>query len=560
MDQPETTSSGIDLREYLSILRSRKWTIILTVLVLAGAMIGYSYAQTPLYTAEARVLVKPISTPGGVGALPVDVQTESQVVASEPVAEQVQEDLGTTKSVPSLLAGLEVTGAAATQVSFSSAQVLVIAFTDADQETARDAANSFAAQYVEYRKEQSLKVFTSARAAVQRRIDAASSQLQDISKQLEVANRQGDQSLITTLETQRGVLIARLGVLQQRLDDLQPDQTVRTGGAEIIASARTPTSPSSPSYIRNALLGVILGLVLGIAAAFLRERLDDRFRGRADVETALGAPVLGTVPKYKSFKKKTGSFELISASDAKGLAAEAYRTLRTNLEFITSRDGLRSVVVTSPSAGEGKTATTANLGVVLAQAGRRVILVSADLRRPTLERYFNLSGEKGLSTFLSSRDQELWPLIQDPGVPNLRVIAAGRIPDNPAELLTSSRLVELVRTLEANADVVLIDSPPVLAVADAAILAARSGGAVVVIDASSTHRSATVHAKEEMERGGGRVIGSILNAFDPSASPYYYASYYSSGYESHDDSARTNGKRSRSRSEKSSKSSFGFRR
>jgi polysaccharide biosynthesis transport protein len=562
MDQPTTNDSGLDLREYLHILRSRKWTIAVTAVLIVAAVLGFSFLQEPLYSAQARVLVQPLASPGSIAGQPVDVQTESQVARSQPVAEQVQAELDTTISAKSLQGSLDVTGVSATQVSYSSAQVLVFTFTSSDPVFARDAANTFADAYIQYRKQQALGAFVSAQSSVQQRIKAASKQLEDVTRQLEEATRAGDQSLILTLETQRGVFIARLGVLQQRLDDLQPDETVRTGGAQVIDSALTPTSPSSPDFFRNGALALVGGLILGIGAAFLRERLDDRFRGRADVEVALGAPVLGTVPKYRISKRGHSGFGLVAPEEGKSLATEAYRTLRTNLEFALSQHGVRGIVVTSPSSGEGKTATTANLGVVLAQAGRRVILVSADLRRPTLEKYFKVKNEKGLSTFLRSRAHEPWSFLQDPGIPNMRLMTAGPIPDNPAELLTSARLSDMIRKLEANCDILLIDSPPALAVADSALLAARAGGAIVVIDAGATHRSAAVHAKEEVERGGGVVLGSILNAFDPSASPYYYASYYSSGYASASDVSTANGdSRTRKvRSQKRAKSLFGFRR
>jgi len=133
-------------------------------------------------------------------------------------------------------------------------------------------------------------------------------------------------------------------------------------------------------------LGAILGLALGIGLAFFRERLDDRFRGRADVERALEGPVLATVPRFTGIK--ASSYQLVVNSQPQGAAAEAYRSLRTNLQFITEQQDISSLLVTSPSAGEGKTVTTANLGMALAQTGRRITLVSADLRRPTLERYF----------------------------------------------------------------------------------------------------------------------------------------------------------------------------
>jgi capsular exopolysaccharide synthesis family protein len=168
--------------------------------------------------------------------------------------------------------------------------------------------------------------------------------------------------------------------------------------------------------------------------------------------------------------------------------------------------------------------------LVLAQAGQRVVLISADLRKPTLAKYFGLSEEQGLATFLMKEDDP-WSYVQDPGIPNLRIIPSGSATGNPAELLTSPLLSDYVGALESSADLILIDSPPVLAVADASILAGVAGGTLLVVDAGSSRRSAALHATQELRRGGGEVIGIVLNDLDMTTSPYYYGSYgYTSTY------------------------------
>jgi non-specific protein-tyrosine kinase len=523
--------SGSDIREYLAILRARKWTIVITACLLLAAALGYSALQTPLYTAGARVLVQPLASPGSTAGAPVDVQTESQVIDSEPVADLVVVDLDTNQSADALLGNLDVRGASTAQTSFSSAQVLQITYTSPDPRFAAQAANSFAESYIQYRKEQVLKSFLAAQSAVSRRVEAATDQLNDLSDQLDEATKAGDDSLVTTLETQRSVLISRLGVLQQRFDDLEPDQATRSGGGQVIQTAGVPGSPSSPNYLRSALLAIVAGLILGVGLASLRERMDDRLRGRAHVEEVLDAPVLATVPRFTK-PKRNAQAQLMALSESKGVGGEAYRTLRTNLQFVAAQKGIKGFVITSPSAGEGKTVTTANLGVVLAQAGKRVIIVSADLRRPSLEGYFGLSNKRGLADYLLSTGEPLWNYLVDPKIPNLRILPSGPVPGNPAELLTTARMTETLEALQANCDYLLIDSPPVVPVADAAILASRVRGTVLVVDASSTHRSSVAHAREELERGGAVLLGSVLNAYDPGSSPYYYAPYYASyGYE-----------------------------
>lgn len=539
----------IDIREYLAILRARKWTVLIVVAVVVGIALAYSLRQTPLYSAEARVLVKPI-TSNEVYIPPPNLQTEAEILASEPVAKLVSKDLGVQQPASSLLGGVAVEAVKETEV-------LVVNYSSADPKFARDAAESFASSYVDYRRNAVLEELVSAREALKKRVTAAERELTEISQEILTAQAAGDLSLVQTLDIERSGLISRLGSLAERLDNVQPDQAVSLGGGEVIESALLPSAPSSPNHTRNALVGLLFGILFGIGAAFLRDRLDDRLRGRGDIERALEAPVLATVAKFRSPKD---TFELPVRTHPRGAASEAYRTLRTNLQFISVQQNMRSFVVTSPAPGEGKTVTCANLAVALAQAGSRVICVSADLRRPTLERYFSLGpSSDGLSTWLAGREgeDELLALVRNPGIPYLRVLTSGQVPPNPPELLASPRLMTLVRTLEANADIVLFDSAPSLSLADTIVLASRVVGTLLVIDSDSSRRSATIHARQELERVGARIIGSVLNSFDSSNASYYYPAYYAA-YESQP-LPEPNGQMTASSAQEEKRSRFGLR-
>jgi len=515
--------SNIDLREYLQVLSFRKWTVAVMIVVVLGGVLAFSFTRTPIYQAQAKVLVKAPPTESGTVVI-VDVPTQAEIISSEAVASLVRDELDYQGSTTDLLEQLSVEGIPETQV-------LGIAYTSPEPAFAQQAANSFADNYLEFRETEAVREVSAQEEAVQNRVDSASQQLNELNEELREATAARDDALAATLETSRSVLIARLGVLQQELDDLRSDRAVKLDAGGVIESATLPKSPVSPNHTTNGLLGLLLGLASGIGFAFLRERLDDRFKDRAEVERVLGVPVLATVPRFQGDRKES---KLVSISQPDSIASEAYRSLRTNLQFIAAQGQIRSVLTTSPSAGEGKTVTTSNLAVALAQAGRRVILVSADLRRPTLERHFGLdehsvgsSNFTGLSTYLSEGGKgELSSLIKDPGVPNIRLIPSGPVPPNPAELLASPLLPKLIRTLEENCDLVIIDSPPILAVADPAIVAIHTGGAILVMDAGSTHRSAVVRAKEELDRVGGNLIGCIFNGFDTATSPYYYYQPY----------------------------------
>lgn len=547
-NSPGHTDAAAELREYLAILRVRKWSVIITAILALALVLSYSYWQTPIYSAEARVLVNPPAS--GAEALfavsIVDTETESQIVRSEPVADRVREELDLDLSTDSLIGRLKVN-------SVPDSRVLELSFSSTDPEAARDITNAFAASYIDYRRDQALEVVRGQQESVQTQIRQTSAELERISGEQDKAEKNGNESLAASLEESKNVLLARLGVLQQELTSYEPDQAT-LGGGDIIQSARLPGSPSSPNHLTNGILALLLGLPLGIGIAFLRERLDDRFRGGSDVERVLDTPLLATVPRFKSKPSEPQPADVVVLTEPRSMASEAYRSLRTNLQFLLSQRDIKSLVVTSPSVGEGKTCTTVNLGLALAQAGLRIILVSSDLRRPSLEKYFGHSHKtKGLSDWLISKDQNLWEYLINPGVPNIRLMCAGSIPPNPAELLTSERFRDTLKALEENADLVLVDSPPVFAVADPAILAALTGSSLLVLDAASTHKSAAVRAKREVERAGGQVIGTVLNSFDPSTSPYYYYespyyyAYYAYNKYHEDKDAAANGSKTRAR-------------
>ncbi|MGI8773555.1 MAG: polysaccharide biosynthesis tyrosine autokinase [Actinomycetota bacterium] len=509
----EPGSGQTDLRDYLQVVKTRKRSILLIVLLVVGAALGVSYLQTPLYRSEARVLLE--ADPSV--SLALDVSTQVEVVASDPIAELVKDDLGIETDTAPLLGGLDVK-------LVPDTRVLEISYVSTDPEAAQRAAASFASSYIDYRLEEAISRTALQQEAAQERVDEVAEELAELERRLAVAEGSRDETLSNTLEIERNALIARLGVLQQRLADVAADPSTMFE-ASVIEAARVPGVPFAPSHIRNGALALFLGLALGIGLAFLRERLQDRLRDRDDIERALGVPVLATIPRYRPLKGGGGM--PIAIAQPGGGAAEVYRSLRANVQFIAARQGIKSILITSAAAGEGKTVMTANLGAVLAHAGHRVILVSADLRRPMLENSFGmLPPSQGLSTWLAGPEEDPWELIQDPGITNLRIVPSGPRPPNPAELLSSPKMRNLISMLEENSDLVLFDSPPVLAVADGPVIGRHTGGAVLVVDGNSTHRSAVVRAKEELERTGGVLIGAVLNSVDPSKTPYYYAGDY----------------------------------
>lgn len=301
---------------------------------------------------------------------------------------------------------------------------------------------------------------------------------------------------------------------------------VRSANSFSVASyAELPSSPVSPLILFNTVFGATSGLLLGIIASALLDYMDNTIKTGDDVTQALGLSTLGNIVRVKGIKRfKDG---VISNVSQRSPLVEAYRILRTNIEFAGIDSPMKAILVTSPSPGEGKTTICANLGIVIAQAGKKVIIVDADLRRPSLHRLFEVSNNTGLTTLLLQDGLRPGDVLLETGVPSLSILTSGPIPPNPSELLGSDRMARLLEELKEGAEVVILDSPPVLAVTDANVLASRVDGGLLVLDAGATRVEEGQRAVEALGHVGARILGVVLNRYRVRDGGYYYYYYYS---------------------------------
>jgi capsular exopolysaccharide synthesis family protein len=325
---------------------------------------------------------------------------------------------------------------------------------------------------------------------------------------------------------QVSALVNQQAVLKEEVAQLQVNGAAATSGVEFVTPARAPVSPSSPKPTQDALLGLAAGLMLGLGAAFLRDSLDDALSSKEAAERSGGAPVIAMVPMVNSWRKRNDAV-VASSSEPTSPAAEAYRSLRTSLQFARQAQELRTLLVTSPAAAEGKTSTLANLGAVFAQAGERVVLVSCDLRRPRLGRFYGVEEQSGLTTVLLGQQTLEQALQQVPGYDCLWVLGAGPVPPNPAELLNGPRARKIFETLRENFDLVLVDSPPVLPVTDAMVLSKYADGTLLVVAAGQTKRAELQRAAERFNQANSDVVGIVLNEVTKQSG---YGSGYGYGY------------------------------
>jgi tyrosine-protein kinase Etk/Wzc len=296
-----------------------------------------------------------------------------------------------------------------------------------------------------------------------------------------------------------------------------------------VERAETPRAPILPRRAFNYQVALLVGLGLGAGLAILIGRIDDTVKTPDDVTRLLSLPFLGMVPSQPRENEAAIGAGPVVLREPQSAIAEAYRVVRTNLIFAAPAKGGRVVVVSSASPGEGKTTTLANLAVSLAQNGAKVLAVDADLRRPTLHSHFGLDPGRGLSEALAS-PADGNPEARKTRVKGLRVVTSGAIPENPAELLGSEALKLFLERERARHDFVLVDAPPVLAMADAPVLSALADGLVMVVWSEQCTRPSLKRALEQVRAVGGTLTGVVLNKVDLKKNAYYYGQYYGEYY------------------------------
>jgi capsular exopolysaccharide synthesis family protein len=502
----EQEAEGFGPREFLITLRRRKLYVIVTAAITFGTALFHVAQQAPVYQSTGQVLVLNPSVNPAPPAASVNMETEVALAGSPAVAAQAADILGYEGSPEDLLGGLDVSAT-------GEAEILTFVYSDADPKVARAAVRAFVEGYLRFTGERLAEQMLSASRAVQNQIDALKQELAQTNARIAATT---DETVRDQLETTARTLSAQIVLLQQREVQLVSSPPV----GQVVQSASAPSVIDT--RMRTLLLALFVGLSIGAGLALLAERFDDRLRGRQDLAARSAAPVLATIPRLRSWRRESESV-VATLSEPRSETSEAYRTLRTGVLYAASHDHIKTVLVTSSEGAEGKTTTVANLAAVLGKAGKRVIVIGADLRRPRLEEFFGMAdgaaGEEsagaGLTNVLAgevSVGEALTPL---PNVPNVWILRSGPMAGNPAELLESHRMNNVVSRLREQADFVLIDAAPVLGVSDALVLCRLADAVLLVADAGRTRRTTVSLAREQLMQVNGKLIGSVLNNLDP---------------------------------------------
>jgi polysaccharide biosynthesis transport protein len=498
----DTRPTGNDLRHYFAMLRRRMpWILGLAVFVTAASA-GQALTTQKQYQATAEILLKPKTTESAFSGIndpsnniyvaERNVANEIQVLKGRPIREAVEATMGPI-SVPSVR-------------EIGKTDILALTATSTDPQRAANVANAYAEEYIKTRRQAAINDLLGAIKELQTKVTEFDAQINKIDEQISGA----DSDTQSLLEGQREGLIAQKQLFQQKIDGLEVDASLKSGGAQVVNPARAPLSPSAPNLIRSIIVGAFAGLALGLGLGLLIEFLDDSIKRREELErNAPGLPVLGLLPSNKSSKRSTG--DLVMVRDDRSSGAEAYRALRTSLQFLSLDKPLQVLQVTSSMPGEGKSTVTANLAVALARSERRVLVIDLDLRRPRANQLLGTISDVGFTSVLRGEVDIDEAIVESSADPRVGVLAAGAIPPNPAELLASPRTRDLIEGLREEWDIILVDSPPTLPVTDAVEISQMVDGVLFIARAGKTRRAHVQRSLELLFRAGANVMGTVLN-------------------------------------------------
>jgi non-specific protein-tyrosine kinase len=518
-EQNEAAETPVNLKEYFYLLWSWAWLILLAGLLAGVAAYIVSIRTTPIYETTIRLLV---SDPPVMRSLDTSNMISNQTMTSTYAEMLVNRTVlqGVIDRLDLRITSDQLKPAITVEV-VRNTQLLVVTVQDTNPLRASDIANTIATVFTDFIRDLQSQRYASTQKGL-------AQQVIDMEKQIDETNRaiagEADPAQKLQLEsrlTQYRSLYSNLvtNYEQARLAEAQTSTNVF-----VFEPASVSRDPVSPKTVRNTLLAVLAGMLLAAGAVFAIDMLDDTLKNPDEIRQRFNLTVLGVIAHHEMLNEKP-----ICLTHPRAPVAEAFRTLRTNITFASVDAPLRRILVTSSTPQEGKTTISSNLAVVLAQAEKRVLLVDADLRRPQVHRKFGLSNRLGLTNLFLHALESLNGVIQISEGTRLGVLASGGTPPNPAELLTSQKMTEILDQLNQVFEMIVIDSPPALTVTDAVALSPGMDGIILVAKPGVTKRGDFKQTLEHLQAVGARVLGVVLNEVDPASRKYgyYYQRYYS---------------------------------
>lgn len=554
------------ITEYSSLLWHWAWLLILLGLIAAGTAFFVSKRTTPVYQTSTMIMLN--GAPG----------VSSDSYTSLYFAEQLMATYAQTMTTKPMLdavsskLGFSFPGSSIQVQTIANTSLMKITVKGSDPDRVAMIANTMFSVFAEQLQSDQATRFSDSKTSIENQLATLNQQIQnttddliknsqliqDTQTSLDALNQQiadeiklsGAESVTSEERNQQTQYQADL--LQAQLEKTQLQSTysqyqnsyyiltqsfnqIKLAEAQSTSlviqkdPAVAPTVPVSPQPIRDASLAAIIGLFTGAGIIFLIEFLDDSLRDPEEITRKWGIPVLGMIVNFNS----SNGNNLITEKEPRSPVSEAFRSIRTNLQFASVSSPLHTILVTSSSPEDGKTTIAGNLACVFAQVGRKVVVVDSDLRRPRMHKLLELHNRFGLTDLFIRSNEYLGGAIQPTEVKNLNLLSSGSLPPNPSELISSQRMVDILQNLESQFDVVILDAPPSLVVTDANVLANHADGVLLVVRPSFTKRAAIRHTIEQLRQVNANIIGVVVNGVDVKKSRYGYYSYYRGYYSSY---------------------------
>lgn len=521
-----------ELKAYALLIWRWLWLILLCTVVAGITAFVASRLSTPIYQASATLLINEARSPSAANYQDIltserVASTYSQMMTQRPILAQVAEELGLSPDI------FETDVTAIQVTSVRDTQLVRVSVEGTDPNLVMTIANTLPTIFIEKMQEIQTARYAVSKQNLQEQLALLEKQIAEAKSQIDALGPPqsgADNLTLARLEEAQTQYESSYAGLLQNYETLRLAEAQSVDSISVVEPAVLPDTHIRPRTLNNTLLAAIAGAMLALGVVFLIEYLDDRVRSPEELSAILGAPWLGVIAAMPDVDEKTfDGRRLITHLQPRHPISESFRTLRTNLQFSSVDTGLHTLVITSAGPGEGKTTLAANLAVVMAQAGRRVVLVDADLRRPVQHKLFEMRRSPGLADALLSEGLEPLDYLQPTLLPNLHILTCGHEVPNPAELLGSRRMQELAQRLQEAADLVIFDSPPVLAVTDAQVLGRIAQGVLLVVDANRTTRNLVIRAGEALRQVQVPLLGAVVNRLSTSSRGYYY--YYHAYYQ-----------------------------
>ena len=529
-----TPTQLFDLKVYARLIWHWSWLLVLATVVAAVGAYLFSIFSVPIYQASTTILIDQARNASATYQDLLSSERIARTYAELMLRETTMVKVATEFDIDPAILDDVLTGITVTPVR--DTQLIKVVIEGTSPEFVAAVADMLPTVFIAEIRQVQTQRFDESRKSLQEQLSTLSNQveLQQVAiNEIGTSNTAEEEVRLGELRNQLAQYQSSYTNVLRSYEELRLTEVQSMDSIVVVEQAKTPKQPIRPRILLNTLIVALMGLALALGAVFLIEYLDDRIKTPDDLKGVVSSPILGAIariPQHNGRLKQRGDLDraegLITALQPRHPITEAYRSLRTNLQFSSVDATLHSLLVTSATPGEGKTTTAANLAVVLAQSGLTVLLVDADIRKPQQHKVFQVPKSPGLTDALLAGEAPPDLFIRQTMVPNLRILTSGKEAPNPAELLGSQRMHQLIETLRQQVDMIIFDAPPLLAVTDAQVLARETQGVLLVINTEKTPRAMIARAAESLQRANAHLFGTVLNRLARSPRSYYY--YYDS--------------------------------